>query len=85
MLTMTIKVIGYIGALGYIGHRGRSKHQRGKTIKSRRKKKTKREMFKCSNVHWYNFSTRIARTLLYKGSDKLGESQKLYDGKHQVK
>ena len=44
--------------------------------KSRRKTKTEREMFKCSNVHWYNFSTRIARTLLYKGIDKLGESQK---------
>ena len=42
-------------------------------------------MCKCANVHWYNFSTRVARTLLYKGSDKLGESQKLYDGKHHVK
>ena len=25
--------------------------------KSRRKTKTEREMFKCSNVHWYHFST----------------------------
>ena len=30
--------------------------------------KAKREMFKCSNIHWGLFATRrYARTLLYKG------------------
>ena len=56
---MTIRVMGYIGALGYIGHRGRSKHRRGKTKKSRRKNKTKRETCKLAGGPLFHKGARV--------------------------
>ena len=39
-----------------------------KKLNNNCQKSAKREMFKCSNIHWGHFSTpRYARTLLYKG------------------